>query len=206
MQLYRRAAIALVVLGLLSVAGTAVAQAVYPHLVATPVTFRRYAINTTGTMPNDARTVTYSSTAAYIDSMALHHLGFGTSTTALKDTTQGFSVEKVYWQPTAATLVADSSMVVQLNIAGDGATYTADSTGAIVIQGDLGDGKWYTMYTLAAAKVEKTSGAFNFSHYISKAVWFGAGCPVAIRAILTASSNDIIGVKAWWWYPAARAD
>jgi hypothetical protein len=205
MKLLHRAAMALAVLGLLFVATGAVAQVIYPHLTTMPVTFRKYAINTTGTMPNDPRTVTISGTAAYIDSMASHHLGFGTSTTALKDTTQGFSVEKVYWQPTSATLVADSSMVVQLNIVGDG-TFTADSTAALVIQGDLGDGNWYTMETLASAKVEKTSGAFNFTCYISKAVWFGTGCPVGIRAIITASSNDRIGMKAWWEFPAARTD
>jgi hypothetical protein len=203
MKVLHRAVMALAVLGLMSVATVAVAQVVYPHLASVPVVFRKFAINTTGTMPSDPRTVTISGTAAFVDSFSTLHMGFGSSSTALKDTTSAFSLERVYWQPTSATLVADSSMVVQLNLSGFG-SFTNDSTGAIVIQGDLGDGNWFTMYTLAAAKVEKTTGAANFSHYLSKAVWFAAGCPSSIRAVLTASSNDKVGTKGWWTFPTAR--
>jgi hypothetical protein len=182
-------------------AAPALAQA-FPHLSSVPVTFRKQAINTTGTMPSDPRTVTYSSTAAYIDSLSTHHVG-QVSSTIYSDTTTSFTLQKVLWTPNSITPAADSTLVLGLNLVGDGTTFTADSIGGVVIQRSVGGGDWVTVYTLDKT-AERTSGKLNFFLQFSKATWnnlFAMGSAMEIRAIIKPCSTDVVGLRGYWVFP-----
>ena len=174
----------------------------YPHLVSDPVLFRRHAINTTGTMSTDPKTVTgYSGTCAFVDSLASSHYGTssGAATAVLvADTTAEFSLTKLYMFHPTITPAADSTVFLALQLVG-----VRDSIASIEFQKSVDGTAWTSMYTLGPHVATAGTGSFFVSS--SCATWLGnfkVGAATVVRAIITPTSALKMGFRGQWVYPA----